>query len=479
MPTNYSEAQLQGAYQKAFKASMGRDYVTAIDVGYQYTEGQPTDNIVVRVHVKEKLPESSLEAVEIFPKEIDGVPLDVSQGIYRPHIAVVAETTFKRQTRLNPIQPGISVGHFRTATGTLGAIVYDQMTGKPCILSNWHVLVGSKEASPGDEVIQPGAADGGRLTLDRVGWLGRSLLNEEGDAAIAFLDSPSDRSLELAQFHTGVVVKSARLASLSDVGQILEKSARTTGVTRGKIDGVGSYTLTYPVGSKTIQGFKIVPIIFNNPDNEEISAGGDSGSIWYDPQTHEGVGLHFAGESNPDPRQEHAIACHLPRVLSALNVSLTPLVPKDVDLNRESLETVTTASPNLNKIMAEIKQLIDTVSLTANLPVGTPIDLQILRQAENRLKNIEFRLQIELLRAEDNNDWALADLLYDAIEQCQKALNAVRGALIRLVVIGTDHAQIIAQCRSIRQDIDRAVRTQQVIDYFIRVAILVRRFVGV
>jgi hypothetical protein len=166
-------------------------------------------------------------------------------------------------------------------------------------------------------------------------------------------------------------------------------------------------------------------------------------------------------------------------VLSALNVSLTPLVPKDVDLNRESLETVTTASPNLNKIMAEIKQLIDTVSLTANLPVGTPIDLQILRQAENRLKNIEFRLQFELLRAEDNNDWALADLLYDAIEQCQKALNAVRGALIRLVVIGTDHAQIIAQCRSIRQDIDRAVRTQQVIDYFIRVAILVRRFVGV
>lgn len=100
MPTNYSEAQLQGAYQKAFKAYMGRDYVTGVDVGYQYTEGQPTDNIVVRVHVKEKLPESSLEAVEIFPKEIDGIPLDVIQGIYRPHIAVVAETTLKRQTRL-------------------------------------------------------------------------------------------------------------------------------------------------------------------------------------------------------------------------------------------------------------------------------------------------------------------------------------------------------------------------------------------
>jgi hypothetical protein len=73
----------------------------------------------------------------------------------------------------------------------------------------------------------------------------------------------------------------------------------------------------------------------------------------------------------------------------------------------------------------------------------------------------------------------LADLLYDAIEQCQLTLNAVRGALIRFVVIGNDHAQIIAQFRSIRQDIDRAIRVQQVFDFLIRLTVLVRRFVGV
>jgi hypothetical protein len=98
--------------------------------------------------------------------------------------------------------------------------------------------------------------------------------------------------------------------------------------------------------------------------------------------------------------------------------------------------------------------------------------------AENKLKNIEFRLQFELLRAEDQNNWTLADLLYDAIDKCQSALNAVRAALIRLIVIGPDHDQIIAQLRRIRQDIDAAIRVQQVFDFFIRLAVLVRRFVG-
>jgi hypothetical protein len=478
MTTNYSEAQLQGAYEKAFKAYIERDNVTGVDVGYQYTEGQRTDNIVVRVHVKEKLPDSALEAVELFPKEIDGVPLDVIQGIYHPHIALV-ESASDRKIRLNPIQPGVSISHSLVTAGTFGAVVYDNVTGRPCILSNWHVLAGSDQAVPGDDIIQPGSFDGGRSPRDRVGQLERSILDANGDAAIAFLDTLTDRTVEFAQFQTGVKIESARMTQMSDVGKILEKSGRTTGVTRGKIDGVGSYYLNYPVGPKTIQGFKIVSILDGNPNDEEISSGGDSGAIWYDPETKEGIGLHFAGETNPNPKEEHAIACHLPTVLSALNISLTPSAPEGVGYGAKALETVTTASPNLNKIIAEMKQLIDILNLTASLPVGTPIDLPIFRQAENKLKNIEFRLQFELLRAEDQNDWPLADLLYDAIEQCQLTLNAVRGALIRFVVIGSDHAQIIAQFRSIRQDIDRAIRVQQVFDFLIRLTILVRRFVGV
>lgn len=319
----YSQSQLQQAYEKAYKAYMSRNNVTGIDIGYKYVDGQKTDDIVVRIHVKEKIPESSLETVEIFPKEIDGIPVDVIQAVYQQQIYI--ESTFERQTRLAAIQPGLSISHPKVTAGTFGAVVYDNVTSRPCILSNWHVLVGSFDASPGDPILQPGVADGGRLHRDKVGQLERSILGRDGDAAIAFLDPASGRTVLSAQFETGVVLKSARMFT---VGETLEKSGRTTGVTRGKVDGVGTYKINYAVGEREIDGFKLVSVRDNNSNNEEISSGGDSGSIWYDPITKEGVGLHFAGETDASPTAEHALACHLPRVLVALNVSLTPTVPQ-------------------------------------------------------------------------------------------------------------------------------------------------------
>ncbi|MGK7930193.1 MAG: hypothetical protein AB4041_02010, partial [Microcystaceae cyanobacterium] len=204
----------------------------------------------------------------------------------------------------------------------------------------------------------------------------------------------------------------------------------------------------------------------------------DSGSVWYDPQTKEGIGLHFAGETNPHPKAEHAIACHLPTVLSELNVSLTPpSVPQAMSRGLSSIEEVTSVSPSLKKIKDEMKALADIFASMDDLRVGKPVDVEKLRKAETKLKNLEFRLQFELLRAEDQSNWTLADFLYDGIEQCQQALNAVRGAIFRNILIEPDHDQIIAQFRSIRRDIDRAIQTQKIFDFVIRLAVLVRRFV--
>lgn len=321
--SNYSESQLQQAYEEAREDYIGRENVTGVDIGYKYVEGHRTDDIVVRIHVKEK--RELVPEAEMFPEEINGIPVDVIQAVYQVQLQVAMELSSLRQTRHNPIQPGLSISHPKVTAGTLGAIVYDHATGRPCILSNWHVLVGSSDASPGDPIIQPGFADGGKLPQDKVGHLERSILDRNGDAAIAFLDTPPDRLFELAQFETGAVIYSARNAQ---VGEVLEKSGRTTGVTRGKVDGYGAYKISYSVGERTIESFKIVSVIDGNPDNKEISSGGDSGSIWYDPETKAAVGLHFAGETNPSPMQEHAIACHLPRVLAALNISLTPTAPE-------------------------------------------------------------------------------------------------------------------------------------------------------
>ncbi len=161
MNNNYSESQLEQAYQKAYKAYMARENVTGVDIGYKYDGEKRTDDIVVRIHVKEKIPETSLEAAEIFPKEIDGIPVDIIQAVYKPHREL--ESLFQRRTRRSSMQPGLSIGHPRVSAGTFGAVVYDNASGNPCILSNWHILVGSSGASPGDPIIQPGGKVAPRL----------------------------------------------------------------------------------------------------------------------------------------------------------------------------------------------------------------------------------------------------------------------------------------------------------------------------
>ena len=480
--SKFSESQLQQAYRKALKEYIRRDYVTGIDIGYKYDGDKRTNDIVVRIHVRKKIAESALESAEIFPKEIDGVPIDVIQATYQP--AATLEALFDRQVRWDTIQPGISISHPHVSAGTLGAIVYDKLSGQQCLLSNWHVLAGSNQASPGDDIIQPGSVDRGQCPRDRVGQLGRFILDENGDAAFARLDNMCGRSVQLAQLGTEAVVQSARMVKDKE---ILEKSGRTTGVTQGRVDGIGVYTLHYSDSpdlndSKTIEGFKIVSIIDGNPNNEEISSGGDSGAIWYDPVTKEGVGLHFAGECDADPKQEHALACHLPRVLETLNISLTPPEIETVEsLHQEEAypEQARSSPINVRRFINEMEQLIDILGLTSNDPVGTLIDTQRLRLAERSLKNLEFRFQFELLKAEDRSDWATADLLYMAVRECQAALNGVRAALLRDLLITPDHAQIMASMRAIRQDIDRAIQAQKVFNLFISLAGLVRRFVGV
>ncbi|MEM7147978.1 MAG: hypothetical protein AAF591_22935 [Verrucomicrobiota bacterium] len=314
-----TQSELDAAFAKVLKKYGARDYVTAVDIGSQYTEGKPTGITTVRVHVREKHEDSALEAAEIFPKEVDGIPLDVIEGHYEAGRGPDVEggrRTRSRKVAHDPLVPGISVGHSSITAGTLGAIVVGRNDGSIGALSNWHVLHGGL-GSPGDAVLQPGRADGGSNPRDTIGTLANSILNADGDAAVALLDE--SRGFKPNQFESGKVITESHTAS---IGEIVEKSGRSTGITRGRVDGVGRYFINYSVGRRGIDGFKIVPVDEDNPNDEEISEGGDSGSLWYSVDDGEGVGLHFAGETLAAPSAEHAIACHLPRVLDALEVDL-------------------------------------------------------------------------------------------------------------------------------------------------------------
>lgn len=312
--------QLEAAYEKALKAYSHRPNVTGVDIGFRYKDQKRLDGFGIRIHVREKIAKSALEADELLPQEIDGVPVDVIQAVYKPHalMAGIEPEAFARKTRLDPVQPGISVSHPNVTSGTIGAVVYDRTTGHRGILSNWHVLVGSLNAKPGDGVVQPGRKWGGREPADRIGRLERFMLDQHGDAAFAILNA--SREVDNTQAETGVTITESRMVRTA--GEVLEKSGATTSVTRGKVDGVGQYTLDYSVGPKTIKGFKITAEKDGNPDGLEISSGGDSGAVWYSPDDKMGVGLHFGGETNTDPTEEHALACHLPDVLEHLNISL-------------------------------------------------------------------------------------------------------------------------------------------------------------
>lgn len=214
-----------------------------------------------------------------------------------------------RNKRLDIIQPGISISSKYSTNGTLGMIVFDNKNNlQACILSNWHVLAKSSFFSTsfrsGKPIYQPGKLIQGKRTSNIVAKLTR--FDKDTDSAIAKI---TDREFKLNQFESDALIKSARLPK---EGDLVEKSGARTGITRGKIVKVnGSH-------------IEIRTLEIDNPENIEISQGGDSGSIWYDPITMEGLVLHNAGEhKNADnPESEFAKGYSLIQVMKKLDFSL-------------------------------------------------------------------------------------------------------------------------------------------------------------
>ena len=296
-----------------------REGVTAVDLGYKWSEGEMTGKLAIRVHLSHKKSLDELSEADIFPKEVDGVPVDVIEATYG--LQVAGETGWGeaqleaaidgRNRRFDPVPLGVSIGSPRVTAGTLGAKVYDANTQEEMILSNWHVMVGSLQAKIGDPVWQPGRIDGGQPT-DVIATISRFVLGPF-DAAVCKVTG--DRPIQ-NQTLEGRVIEGAAKPRL---GMRVWKSGRTTGLTEGFIDGI---MMTIPLnygaaGTRQLQKvMRIVPRPGAGP--VEVSLGGDSGSIWVDEASGLAVGLHFAGETGDAP--EHALANDITAVTEHLNV---------------------------------------------------------------------------------------------------------------------------------------------------------------
>jgi hypothetical protein len=306
-----TSVSIRDAYLAAVNVLGARPDVTAIDVGPKYKAGKPTEMVCVRVHVVHKRTKRSMGPVQVIPSNIDGVPTDVIQAAY---VRQGTTTPLPRIGRAAPARPGLSIGAHGTYSGTLGAIVYDG-EGQPCVLSAGHVLV-RDHARIGDVILQPGPADGGRHVSDELATLYRfHTPGPWGDAAIARL--LGTRAVDASIVDLDVTPTSANFPTL---GQVLTKSGRTTGVTRGRVDGIGRYY--YSSAPAGVDGFRLRVEGFDGA-HQELSAAGDSGALWLgSDDLSVGYGLHCAGEVN-DPANEWAVACGLQQVLSTLQVSLT------------------------------------------------------------------------------------------------------------------------------------------------------------
>ena len=84
------------------------------------------------------------------------------------------EAQLNPRERFRPnIPAGVSIGHYAVTAGTLGAVVFDNNTGEPLILSNNHVLANSNQGAIGDAILQPGTTDHGLRPDDVVAKLHR------------------------------------------------------------------------------------------------------------------------------------------------------------------------------------------------------------------------------------------------------------------------------------------------------------------
>jgi endonuclease G len=201
------------------------------------------------------------------------------------------------------ISDGFSGGY-----GTLGGLAWDNQTGDPMLLSNFHVLASRGYASQGLPVIQPGRGDGG---TEIIATFDRHAMDQGLDAAIARLNGRRPLNNNQLDLHPVMGMAAPQL------GMRLCKSGRASGVTHGLVSGIGGVLkMRYPIsGERLIHNVThIVPLY----QGMQVSAPGDSGSYWLDASTYQAIGLHFAGADMP----EYALALDMTQVASALNIQV-------------------------------------------------------------------------------------------------------------------------------------------------------------
>ena len=186
-------------------------------------------------------------------------------------------------------------------SGTLGSLV--TAGGMQYILSNNHVLARQDQASPGEDISQPGLIDNGcqvpRIVAD---FTAAPQLGTNVDCAIAQLRAGTMNTGGAIQGLNGsnTGVQPSTTVAAPSVGMAVQKSGRTTGHTTGTIGSTNTsvkvqYQIQCGKGKKYTISYTNQVLI----NGSGFSAGGDSGSlILTNTSCAHPVALLFAGSSS-------------------------------------------------------------------------------------------------------------------------------------------------------------------------------------
>lgn len=295
-------------HEQELKAFKGVHYV---DVGYKFKDGNPRDDILsIRAHVLEKKRLDELDPSQVIPPRIEEILTDVIQSNPEtPLFSEEAANNLKETATnwlvsnqpFNPLVGGIAVWNPRYAfPGTLGMIVFDAKTSEPLGLSNHHVFV-RDQGKQGDPIKQ---GNKNAYPPEPNAVVGTLIRSDKGlDCAVCTFNNTRKISNEIRGYSKKPMGVRRPL-----LGMHVTKSGIASGVTYGIIDGVG------------LRGFTVIPDPARPSPNGEISMGGDSGSVWLDVADFKAVGLHFAGEGDPNPKAERAWAKQMVKVAKALDI---------------------------------------------------------------------------------------------------------------------------------------------------------------
>jgi len=234
----------------------------------------------IRVYVSRKLPLEKLRKDEVIPSEVEGIPTDIVEVGRLKRLEGFRE-------RYRPSPCGVSTSRAdEEAAGTIGWWMVDE-DGRPYIMSNNHVWAKENNASPGDEIIQPGRLDGGDPEADIIAEL-YSWIDIDFEGGVNKVDV-AIATPYLADTFASIMEKGG-VAGKRDpqLNEEACKVGRSTGLTQGVVeDDAASVQVEYSSGKANFEDVFIVR-------GDNVVQAGDSGSpvLSSDKQF---LGLLFAG----------------------------------------------------------------------------------------------------------------------------------------------------------------------------------------